>query len=56
MGRLAPDLMGRAFDTTGSYERVLIQFAVVTAGVAALMLVLPRYTLSQRGLPAERTV
>lgn len=40
-GAVGPILMGRAFDTTGSYEDVLVKLAVGTLGVAALMLTLP---------------
>jgi hypothetical protein len=36
-------LMGRAFDATGSCEAVLIQLAVGTVAVCALMLTLPAY-------------
>jgi MFS family permease len=51
-GLVGPILMGRAFDATGSYERILIQFGIVTALAAALMLALPRYILPE----PERTV
>jgi len=47
-GLVGPILMGRAFDATGSYERILIHFAIVTALAAALMLALPRYVLPER--------
>jgi MFS family permease len=40
-GAAGPVVMGRAFDGTGSYERVLLWFAAALAGVAALMLTLP---------------
>jgi MFS family permease len=36
-----PVLMGRAFDGTGSYDVVLVQFALVTLAAAALMLTVP---------------
>jgi MFS family permease len=42
-GAVGPVLMGRAFDTTGSYAPVLVGFGVATLGVAALMLTLPAY-------------
>jgi MFS family permease len=42
-GIVGPILMGRAFDATGSYETILIQYAIATFLVATLMLVLPRY-------------
>jgi MFS family permease len=51
-GLVGPILMGRAFDATGSYERILIQFGIVSALAAALMLALPRYVLPE----PERTV
>jgi MFS family permease len=40
-GAAGPVVMGRAFDGTGSYERVLLWFAGALAGGAALMLTLP---------------
>lgn len=45
-GVVGPVLMGRAFDATGSYETVLVHFALGTLGVAALMLTLPACPLS----------
>lgn len=42
-GAIGPVLMGRAFDATGSYERLLVTLAVVTLLTGALMLVLPAY-------------
>jgi predicted MFS family arabinose efflux permease len=42
-GGIGPVLMGRAFDATGSYETLLVTLAAATLGVAALMLLLPRY-------------
>jgi MFS family permease len=41
-GAIGPVLMGRAFDATGSYERLLVMLAVVTLSAGALMLLLPR--------------
>ena len=41
--RIGPVLMGKAFDATGSYEALLVQLALGTLAVAALMLLLPRY-------------
>jgi len=41
---VGPILMGRAFDASGSYERLLTGLAVTTLSVAALMLTLPRYS------------
>jgi len=34
--------MGRVFDATGSYERLLVALAVALAAVASLNLFLPR--------------
>ena len=42
-GLVGPVLMGRAFDATGSYDAILMQFGVATCLAAALMLLLPRY-------------
>jgi len=42
-GGVGPVLMGRAFDTTGSYETLLTRLALGTVAVAALMLLLPSY-------------
>jgi MFS family permease len=42
-GAIGPIVMGKAFDATGSYEVLLTQLSVVLLGVAALMLVAPRY-------------
>ena len=41
-GAAGPTVMGRMFDTTGSYEAVLTAFALGTAAVGALTLTLPR--------------
>jgi MFS family permease len=46
-GAVGPVIMGRAFDLTGSYQVLLTQLAVFTLGTAALMLLLPRYALTQ---------
>jgi MFS family permease len=43
-GALGPILMGKAFDLTGSYEALLVRFALATLGVATLMLFMPPYT------------
>jgi predicted MFS family arabinose efflux permease len=42
-GAIGPVLMGQAFDATGSYSTLLLQLAVATFAVGALMLLLPRY-------------
>ena len=47
-GALGPVLMGRAFDATGSYETLLVTLALMTIGVAALMLLMPRYDVPGR--------
>jgi hypothetical protein len=44
-GAVGPVLLGRAFDTTGSYESLLPKLALLVVGVALLMLTLPRYDL-----------
>ncbi len=46
-GGVGPVLMGRAFDTTGSYETLLTRLALGTVAVAALMLFLPSYRAIQ---------
>lgn len=46
-GALGPVLMGQAFDVTGSYETLLMQLALGTLAVSALMLFLPRYSPPQ---------
>jgi cyanate permease len=43
-GAIGPVPMGQAFDATGSYEALLAQLALATLAVAALMLLLPRYS------------
>lgn len=47
-GALGPVLMGKAFDATGSYERLLVMLALGTFAVGALMLWLPRYADAAR--------
>jgi MFS family permease len=49
-----PIMMGRAFDATGSYEALLIRFALLELGVAVLMLALPPYESAQK-LSVSRT-
>jgi predicted MFS family arabinose efflux permease len=51
-GAIGPVLMGRAFDATGSYEALLVQLAIGTLAVAALMLLLPRYGSAPAATPA----
>jgi MFS family permease len=55
-GAIGPILMGKAFDATGSYERLLVVLALGTLGVAVLMLFLPAYsdsTEARTALAAE---
>ena len=40
---IGPVLMGRAFDSTGSYEALLVTLAAGMLIVSTLMLALPRY-------------
>lgn len=47
---IGPIMMGRAFDTTGSYQTVLSRLALLTLAAALLMLLLPRY----RRMPAAQ--
>ena len=51
-GAIAPALMGRAFDTTGSYDSVLTQLSIATVVVAALMLTLPAYSSTAKEVVA----
>src|SRR5262245_25919391 len=44
-GATGPILMGRAFDATGSYDRLLVQLAAGTFAAGTLMLTLPGYEL-----------
>jgi predicted MFS family arabinose efflux permease len=43
-GAIGPVILGRAFDSAGSYTSLLTLLAVAVALAAALMLLLPRYT------------
>jgi sugar phosphate permease len=45
-GALGPILMGRAFDTSGTYEQILVRLAVIAVVAALLALALPRYGVS----------
>ena len=47
-GAMGPVVLGRAFDSTGSYTASLTLLAVVLVLAGALMLLLPRYTKSQQ--------
>jgi MFS family permease len=42
-GAIGPILMGKAFDATGSYERLLLLLALTTLASAVLMLLTPPY-------------
>ena len=48
-GAIGPVLMGQAFDATGSYTALLLQLAVATFAVGAVMLLLPRYPVADAG-------
>lgn len=48
-GAIGPVIMGRAFDLTGSYEKLLIALSLLSVATALLSLLLPRYD-SQRAL------
>jgi MFS family permease len=52
-GAIGPILMGKAFDVTGSYETLLVQLALATFVVAALMLFLPRYAPPETASAAQ---
>ena len=56
-GAIGPVLMGRAFDASGSYERLLTTLALGTLLSGVLMLLLPRYATARIGLasPAPAT-
>jgi MFS family permease len=43
-GAIGPIIMGRAFDSTGSYTSLLTMLALAVALAGALMLLLPRYS------------
>jgi MFS family permease len=49
-GAIGPILMGRAFDLTGSYQALLVRLALGTLAVAALMLLLPRYSTERASI------
>jgi len=48
-GAVGPIVMGRAFDATGSYDVVLVRLSMLAVGVAALMLLMPRYDTARDG-------
>jgi len=43
-GAIGPVLMGRAFDTTASYQALAVKLSVLTLFAAGLMLVMPSYS------------
>ncbi len=45
-GAMGPVILGRAFDSTGSYVPILTALAMVTAVAAAMLLLLPHYSNS----------
>jgi hypothetical protein len=55
-GALGPLLMGRAFDLTGSYERLLLVLGAGMAAVAALMLAVPPLTNHDVASPLPSTM
>lgn len=52
-GAVAPVIMGRVFDATGSYQGLLVRLSIVTVGAAALMLLLPRYSIENSFVQSE---
>lgn len=44
-GAIGPIVMGKAFDATGSYAKLPVELAGLTAATAALMFFLPRYPI-----------
>ena len=54
-GAIGPVLMGRAFDTTASYEALAVKLAVLTLFAAGLMLAMPAYNAySGQQLPSPQ--
>jgi MFS family permease len=47
-GAVGPIILGRSFDLTGSYARLLVSLAVAMALSAGLLLALPRYSSAPR--------
>jgi MFS family permease len=47
-GAVGPIILGRSFDLTGSYARLLVSLAVALALSAGLLLALPRYSSAPR--------
>lgn len=42
-GAIGPVLMGRAFDTTASYQALAVKLSILTLFAALLMLLMPAY-------------
>jgi hypothetical protein len=54
-GAIGPVLMGRAFETTASYQALAVKLSVLTLFAAGLMLVMPAYgAYAGRLLPPRR--
>jgi MFS family permease len=47
-GAIGPVIMGKAFDATGSYQTLLSSLSILTLAAGALMLLLPKYPVTQR--------
>ena len=47
-GAIGPVIMGKAFDTTGSYQTLLTELAVLTAAASALFLLIPAYSKARK--------
>ena len=53
-GAIGPVLMGRAFDTTASYQVLVVKLAVITFVAAGLMLMMPAYARRVSAAPRVR--
>ena len=54
-GAIGPVLMGRAFDTTASYQSLAVKLSILTLFAAGLMLFMPAYAAyASRPLPPAR--
>src|SRR3569623_1467770 len=47
-GAIGPVIMGKAFDTTGSYTALLTELSVLTAAASALFLLIPAYSKAKQ--------
>jgi len=52
---IGPLMMGRAFDTSGSYESLLVRLSVISAAVGMLLLTLPRYAALESSTAGLKT-